>query len=90
MPPSCVNRGGTCSCHVSKLCDASVKDGTNCVCVEMIYACRKCSEGHMAGFLVYMLMMYARRKCSKSHMSGFLGGILCTSLYMYIFVCSVV
>ena len=90
MPPSCVNSEGACSCHVSEICDVYVKDGTNCVCVEMIYAYRKCSDGHMAGFIVCVLMICARRKCIKIHMAGFLGRILCTSAYMCIFICSVV
>ena len=90
MPPSCVNIEGKCSCHVSEICDVYVKDGGNFVCVEMIYACRKCSEGHMVGFLVCLLMMYECRKCSKNHMTGFIGEILCTSVYMCIFICSVV
>ena len=86
----CVNREGTCSCHVSEICDVYVKDGENCVCLEMIYACRKCIEGHMASFLACVLMLYKRRKWSKSHMAEFFGGILCTSAYRCIFICSVV
>ena len=56
----------------------------------MIYACRKCSESHMTGFLVCMLMIYACRKCSESHMVGFLVGLLRTSAYGCIFVSSAV
>ena len=87
MTPSCVNCEGACSCHVSEICDVYVKDGKNCVCVEMIYVCRKCSEGNIVGFLVYVCV---RRKCSKRHIVVFLGGLLCTSAYMCIFVCIVV
>ena len=90
MPPYCVNIEGTCISHFLEICDVYVNDGTNCVCVEMIYACRKCSEGHLAGFLICVFMMCPRRKCSKMHMKGFLGGILCTNVYRCIFVCSVV
>ena len=67
-----------------------MKDGKNYVCVKMIYVRRECGEGHMAGFLVFVLMMCANIKSSKSCMAGFIGGILCTSAYRCIFVCSVV
>ena len=90
MPPFCANCEGVCSCHVSETCDVYVKDGTNFVCVEMIYACKIFSEGRMEGFLVCVLMMCACQKCSKIHMAGFLGGILCTSVYRCILICSVV
>ena len=73
MSPSCFYREVTCCCHVSEICDFFVKNGTKYVCVEMIYACRKFSEIHMAGFLVCMFMVYACRKCSESCMAGFLG-----------------
>ena len=89
MPPSCVNHKVTCSCHVSEICAVYGKDRTNCVCMLMIYACRKCSKSHMSGFIVCFLTIYACRKCTKSHIADFLGGILCTCAYRCIFLCSV-
>ena len=67
-----------------------MKDRINCVCMDMIYACRKCSESHTAVFLVCVFMLYSCIKCSKIHIAGFLGCILCTIVYRCIFVCSVV
>ena len=90
MYPSFFYREVTWRFHVSDIYDVFVKDGTKCVCMLMIYAYRKCSESHIAGFLVCVLMIYACIKCSESHMAGFLCGILCTSAYGCIFVCSVV
>ena len=90
MYPYCVYRKVTCSCHVSEIFDLFVKDGKKCVCAYMMYACRKCSESNMAGFIVCLLMKYKCRKCSESNMTGFLVGILCTSMYRCIFLCSVV
>ena len=49
ISPSCVYREVTCRCHVSEICDVYVKDETNFVCVEMVYACGKYSEGHKGG-----------------------------------------
>ena len=77
MSLSCIYREVTCRCHVSEICDIFVKDETKYVCVEMIYACRKCGESHMVGFLVCVLMIYACRKCSKRHMVIFLQVYLC-------------
>ena len=67
--------------------DIYVKDGINCVCVKMVYACREFSEGRIAGFIVCVC---ARRKRSQRHVAGSLGGLLCTGAYRFIFVCSVV
>ena len=36
-----------------------------------------------------VLMIYICSKCSDSHMTGFLGGILCSSVYWFIFEFSV-
>ena len=90
MSPSCVYQKVMWRSHISEICDFFVKYGKKCVCVLMIYACGKCSESRMAGFLVYVFMIYVRRKFSEIHMVGFLGKILCASAYGCIFLCSVV
>ena len=87
MHPSCANCEGAYGCHVSEICDVHVKDGTNCVCVEIAYACKKCRESYMAGLIVCVLMMCTCRKCSKSHMEFFFAGFYvlvrtCVSLYV--------
>ena len=38
-------------CHISEIYGVFINDVTKCVCVLMIYVCRKCSEINIAGFL---------------------------------------
>ena len=45
----------------SEMCGAFVNDVKKYVCVLMIYVCIKCSESHMAGFLVVILCKSAYR-----------------------------
>ena len=49
--PSCVIIEVTWSCHVLRNLWSFVNDATKCVCVLMIYICRKYSKSHMAVFI---------------------------------------